>query len=167
MKRTIILLACALGIFTANAQSVVESTKFTDNWSVGVNAGVTSPLTHSAFFRNMRATWGIGLGKQVTPVFGLGIEAMTSINTTASKTAFDNTNLSLLTTVNLNNLFGGYNGIPRSFEIEAVAGIGWMPLMGGKRRSERMCIRNHGQDLMQTMRTAPGNGCAMIPVGKW
>ena len=31
MKRTIILLACALGIFTANAQSVVESTKFTDN----------------------------------------------------------------------------------------------------------------------------------------
>lgn len=52
----------------------------------------------------MRATWGIGLGKQVTPVFGLGIEAMTSINTTASKTAFDNTNLSLLTTVNLNNL---------------------------------------------------------------
>ena len=39
MKRTIILLACALGIFTANAQSVVESTKFTDNWSVGINAG--------------------------------------------------------------------------------------------------------------------------------
>ena len=37
MKRTIILLACALGIFTANAQSVVESTKFTDNWSVGNN----------------------------------------------------------------------------------------------------------------------------------
>ena len=121
MKKIIVpILACMLtsGIY---AQKAVEGVKFTDNWSVGVNAGVTSPLTHSAFFRNMRATWGIGLGKQVTPVFGLGIEAMTSINTTASKTAFDNTNLSLLTTVNLNNLFGGYNGIPRSFEIEAVA----------------------------------------------
>lgn len=45
MKRTIILLACALGIFTANAQSVVESTKFTDNWSVGINAGAITPLT--------------------------------------------------------------------------------------------------------------------------
>lgn len=126
MKKIIVpILACMLtsGIY---AQKAVEGVKFTDNWSVGVNAGVTSPLTHSAFFRNMRATWGIGLGKQVTPVFGLGIEAMTSINTTASKTAFDNTNLSLLTTVNLNNLFGGYLGTPRLFEVETVAGIGWL-----------------------------------------
>ena len=126
MKKIIVpILACMLtsGIY---AQKAVEGVKFTDNWSVGVNAGVTSPLTHSAFFRNMRATWGIGLGKQVTPVFGLGIEAMTSINTTASKTAFDNMNLSLLTTVNLNNLFGGYLGTPRLFEVETVAGIGWL-----------------------------------------
>ena len=34
MKKSIILLAFVLGAFTANAQSVVEGTKFTDNWSV-------------------------------------------------------------------------------------------------------------------------------------
>ena len=64
MKRTIILLACALGIFTANAQSVVESTKFTDNWSVGINAGAITPLTHSAFFKSMRPAFGVGFSKQ-------------------------------------------------------------------------------------------------------
>ena len=55
MKKSIILLAFVLGGFTAvNAQSVVEGTKFTDNWSVGVNAGAITPLTHSAFFKSMR-----------------------------------------------------------------------------------------------------------------
>ena len=34
MKKSIILLAMVLGAFTANAQSVVEGTKLTDNWSV-------------------------------------------------------------------------------------------------------------------------------------
>ena len=54
MKKSIILLAFVLGAFTANAQSVVEGTKFTDNWSVEVNAGAITPLTHSAFFKSMR-----------------------------------------------------------------------------------------------------------------
>lgn len=52
MRKSIILLAFILGGFTvANAQSVVEGTKLTDNWSVGVNAGGVTPLTHSAFLK--------------------------------------------------------------------------------------------------------------------
>ncbi len=61
MKKSIILLAMVLGAFTANAQSVVEGTKLTDNWSVEVNAGAITPLTHSAFFKSMHAPvwkWG-------------------------------------------------------------------------------------------------------------
>ena len=54
MKKSIILLACVLGAFSAKAQTVIESTKFTDNWSVGINAGAVTPLTHSAFFKSMR-----------------------------------------------------------------------------------------------------------------
>ena len=57
MKKSIILSAFVLGAFTANAQSVVEGTKFADNWSVGVNAGAITPLTHSAFFKSMPYTW--------------------------------------------------------------------------------------------------------------
>ena len=42
MKKSIILLACVLGAFSAKAQTVIESTKFTDNWSVGINAGAVT-----------------------------------------------------------------------------------------------------------------------------
>ena len=126
MKKIVASLVLCMAVIAANAQKAVEGNKFTDNWSVGFNAGGTTPLTHSAFFKNMRAVLGVGLDKQVTPVLGLGFEAMTSINTTPSRTAFDNTNLSVLGTLNLSNLFGGYAGAPRLFEVEAVAGIGWL-----------------------------------------
>lgn len=126
MKKIVASLVLCMAVIAANAQKAVEGNKFTDNWSVGFNAGGTTPLTHSAFFKNMRAVLGVGLDKQVTPVLGLGFEAMTSINTTPSRIAFDNTNLSVLGTLNLSNLFGGYAGAPRLFEVETVAGIGWL-----------------------------------------
>ena len=126
MKKIVASLVLCMAVIAANAQKAVEGNKFTDNWSVGFNAGGTTPLTHSAFFKNMRAVLGVGLDKQVTPVLGLGFEAMTSINTTPSRTAFDNTNLSVLGTLNLSNLFGGYAGAPRLFEVETVDGIGWL-----------------------------------------
>lgn len=126
MKKIVASLVLCMAVIAANAQKAVEGNKFTDNWSVGFNAGGTTPLTHSAFFKNMRAVLGVGLDKQVTPVLGLGFEAMTSINTTPSRRAFDNTNLSVLGTLNLSNLFGGYAGAPRLFEVETVAGIGWL-----------------------------------------
>ena len=126
MKKSIILLAFVLGAFTANAQSVVEGTKFTDNWSVEVNAGAITPLTHSAFFKSMRPGFGVGFSKQLTPIFGLGFQGMGYINTTPSKTAFDVSDVSLLGKVNLMNLFASYQGQPRLFEIAAVAGMGWL-----------------------------------------
>lgn len=126
MKKFIAVIVACLTCSGIYAQRAYEGVNLGDNWSIGIHAGVTTPLTHSAFFPNMRATWGLGIGKQLTPFFGMGVEAMTSINTTASKTAFDNTNVSLLTSVNLSNLFAGYWGTPRLFEIETVAGLGWL-----------------------------------------
>lgn len=126
MRKFIAVIVACLTCSGIYAQRAYEGANLGDNWSIGIHAGVTTPLTHSAFFPNMRATWGLGIGKQLTPFFGMGVEAMTSINTTASKTAFDNTNVSLLTSVNLSNLFAGYWGTPRLFEIETVAGLGWL-----------------------------------------
>lgn len=126
MKKFIAVIVACLTCSGIYAQRAYEGANLGNNWSIGIHAGVTTPLTHSAFFPNMRATWGLGIGKQLTPFFGMGVEAMTSINTTASKTAFDNTNVSLLTSVNLSNLFAGYWGTPRLFEIETVAGLGWL-----------------------------------------
>ena len=129
MKNFIIVSAFALGAFTANAQTgetALQGTKFGDNWSIGINAGAVTPLTHSSFFKDARPAFGFGITKQLTPVFGLGIQGMGYVNTTQSKTAFDASDVSLLGKVNLMNLFGGYQGTPRLFEIEALAGMGWL-----------------------------------------
>ena len=126
-KRTMIAgLLLGMAVVGANAQTAVEGNKFLDNWSLGINAGGTTPLTHSAFFKNMRPVVGLGLTKQLTPSFGIGMEAMGSFNTTVSRTAIDNSNISLLGMINLNNFFGTYTGVPRTFEVEAVFGIGWL-----------------------------------------
>ena len=129
MKKFIIVSAFALGACTANAQTgetALQGTKFGDNWSIGINAGAVTPLTHSSFFKDARPAFGFGITKQLTPVFGLGIQGMGYVNTTQSKTAFDASDVSLLGKVNLMNLFGGYQGSPRLFEIEALAGMGWL-----------------------------------------
>ena len=126
MKRVLVLILALMTTGLIQAQKAMDGVGLADNWSVGFNAGVTTPLSHSAFWGNMRSVLGVGVSKQLTPVFGLGLEAMTSINTTSSLTAFDNTNISLLGAVNLNNLFAGYLGEPRFFEVEAVAGLGWL-----------------------------------------
>lgn len=125
-RKIIVSLLLGMAVVGANAQTAVEGNKFLDNWSLGINAGGTTPLTHSAFFKNMRPVVGLGLNKQLTPTFGFGLEAMGSFNTTPSATAIDNSNVSLLGMVNLNNFFGTYTGVPRTFEVEAVFGIGWL-----------------------------------------
>lgn len=126
MKKSILLVALSAFTLVASAQNLLQGSKLTDNWSVGVNAGGITPLTHSVFFKNMRPTVGVELNKQLTPIFGFGLEGMWSVNTSSSLTAFDHSNVSLLGKVNLNNLFAGYKGTPRLFEIEAVGGVGWL-----------------------------------------
>ena len=127
MKKNILIL-CMFGVaaLTVNGQTLLKGTKFTDNWSVGIKGGVTTPLTHSAFWKNSRPAVGVELSKRITPVLSLGTSAMGYINTSSSKTAFDASNIELLSKFNIMNLFGGYPGTPRTFEMEAVAGIGWL-----------------------------------------
>lgn len=126
MKKIIMLVAFVAGAFTANAQTVIEGTKLMDNWSVGIKAGAITPLTHSAFFKNARPAFGVGIGKQMTPIFGMEIQGMGYVNTSPSKTAIDMSDVSLLGKINLMNVFSTYTGTPRVFDIEAVAGMGWL-----------------------------------------
>lgn len=130
MKKTLLLAACALGTIGASAQ-VVEQPGFFDNWSMGLDGGVTTPLKNHAFFGSMRPLVGLHIGKQITPVFGLGVEGQFGVNTSRfngtghSTTAFDNSYVGVYGTVDLFNLFGGYNCEGRPFTIEAVGGTGW------------------------------------------
>ena len=109
-----------------NSQSLLDGNGTRDNWSLGVRGGAVTPFKHSAFVKNMRPAMGVELSKQLTPVFGLGVEGMGYMNVSESKTAFDASNVSLLGKVNLMNLLGGYPGEPRTFEMEGVLGTGWM-----------------------------------------
>lgn len=119
-----------IGAAGANAQAIQTPGCF-DNVSIGLDGGVTTPLNGQAFFGSMRGAAGLHVQKQITPVFGLGVEALAGVNTsswkglTHSTTAFDNLYVGVYGTVDLFNLLGGYQCATRPFTIEAVAGSGW------------------------------------------
>ncbi len=126
MKKVILTAAMALGTMSAiSAQQAIETPKFTDNWSAGIRGGVTTPFAKHGFFKHMRPEVGLEFSKRLTPTFRLGGESLFGINTSASKTAFDNSYIGAFGAVDLFNLFGGYPGYTRPFNIEAQLGAGW------------------------------------------
>ncbi|MBO5779886.1 MAG: OmpA family protein [Muribaculaceae bacterium] len=131
MKKILLIAVLALGAITASAQGSVDGRKFSDNWSIGLKGGAVSPMKGYAFWPNSRGMFGLELRKQLTPVFGLGVEGEWSVNTSSwtplkSVNTLDHQYVGVFGTVNLMNAFGGYKGTPRLFEIEAVAGTGWL-----------------------------------------
>jgi putative immunoreactive 43 kDa antigen PG32 len=132
MKKNILTLAAIItAAVSANAQETLSSSKFFDNWQVGVKGGGFSWTTHEAFIKNTRATFGAEIGKQISPAFRLGVEGMAYVrpvqfdDATEFGNFVDMSNVSLVGTVNLSNLIAGYKGTPRFFEVEGFAGLGW------------------------------------------
>lgn len=127
MKKTILLSVFALGALTINAQTaVIEGGGFWDNWSMGIQGGATMKMNGSGFFKSARPAFGLTIGKQWTPILGTDIQGMGYVNTTNSSTIIDASDVSLIARMNLMNLFGSYQGMPRTFEIETVTGLGWL-----------------------------------------
>lgn len=126
MKQYVICaLALACGSMAAGAQEYVERSKVMDNWSIGLEGGVTTPMHHAAFFGSMRPLVGINVNKQISPIFGAGVEGQFAINTSDSWTAFDRSYVGAYGTVDLFNLFGGFKCDGRKFTIKALLGAGW------------------------------------------
>ena len=127
MRKTILLSVFALGALTINAQTaVVEGGGFWDNWSMGIQGGATMKMSGEGFFKSARPAFGLTLGKQWTPILGMDVQGMGYVNTTNSSTMIDASDVSLIGRMNLMNLFAGYYGMPRPFEIETVTGLGWL-----------------------------------------
>ncbi len=124
MKKIFTLVLMGAVAFGANAQKALDGNKFFDNWSIGLNAGGAMPVKDAAF-NKVRPTFGVELSKQITPVVGLGVQALGALDVMNGNEC-DVLNTSLLGKINLMNLFGGYKGSPRLFEMEAVGGIGFM-----------------------------------------
>ena len=143
MKKLFLMLAAGMMAATVNAQNTaITSNKAGDNWYFGINAGVgfTAGFDNDGYFKNTKfkgiaPNAGLRIGKNLTTVFGLAAEASaygltnekSNLN---SKTFINATNISLLGTFNLSNLFSGYPGEPRAFEVIALGGFGWMHQYG-------------------------------------
>lgn len=121
------MLTLCLGLmFGATAQNV-EKSKLFDNVYVGVDGGIISRIAQpegSTFFGSALPTFGIELGKNVTPVVGFSIAEQGQFNFTDKKVVRLNTIGNIK--INLNNLFVGYYGSPDVVEFILVPGIGWM-----------------------------------------
>lgn len=130
MKKVILLALATVGIMTAQAQKAYIDPSSDQNWSFGLDGGVTTPAKGYAFIPNMRGAVGAHIQKQLNPWFALGVESYWGVNTSSwydykRSTAFDNSYVGLYGAVSLFNLFGGYKCDGRFFDIEFVAGIGW------------------------------------------
>lgn len=122
------MITLMMGMVSANAQVATENSNAFDNISVGVTAGVSTPLDFNSVFP-LNTNVGIKLQKDFTPVFGIQAEGLAVLNDnhfTDIKTAVKATNVGVNGVFNLSNVFGGYQGSPRNFEISTVTGIGWL-----------------------------------------
>lgn len=120
MRKLFILffcLICALG----NAQ-VVNTGKFFDNWYVTGNVGTTVWDTNRSWAKPNDVLVNVGIGKELTPVFGLELDVMAGLNQ-GNKTLFDSHNITGNVTVNALNLLFGYK--KRVFEPVVLLGGGW------------------------------------------
>lgn len=138
------MLAAGMMAASVNAQNTaITSNKAGDNWYIGINAGINSTPGvdgNEAFkntkFKGLAGDASLRIGKNLTTVFGLAAEGTvyglsnekSFLNT---KTFVDAMNVSLLGTFNLSNLFAGYKGEPRGFEVIALGGFGWGHIFGG------------------------------------
>jgi len=149
MKKLFLVMAVAMMTASANAQrTAVTANKAGDNWYIGINAGVATPMSKfsydkigdkdAGFMKGISPEFGIRVGKNLTTVFGLALDVDAYFGNKqkgniygagksmlGSKTFVNVTNFDLLSTWNLSNAFAGYKGEPRAFELIALVGGGY------------------------------------------
>ena len=143
MKKIAMFIAAAAIAVSASAQrTTITANKAGDNIYVGVNGGAITGLKNNLknygftdkknAFNAFSPEFGVRVGKNFTTVFGLALDANLYFNAhkkacefRASKTFVEGLDVDLLGTANLMNLFAGYKGQPRFFEIIALGGFGW------------------------------------------
>lgn len=143
MKKILLSLAVLFTALTAGAQTAIGESKILDNVYVGASAGVNTPLTFNQMFP-LNESFGIHIGKNLTPVFGFDITGTMffgdhvsghemfvdnqlmlrqTYKTFGSKTFVKALSAGINGTVNFSNLFYGYKGTPRLFEVSGVVGL--------------------------------------------
>ena len=133
--RVLFLTLTMLTFSAANAQQTnyTGSSKFADNWYVGVLGGVNTNL--HTWNAPQGGHFGIEVGRNVTSIWGFRGEVVAGVNDLSNwqgrashihnGTVIDNLQAYVLGTFNLTNAVCGYTGVPRVFELGAFAGVGY------------------------------------------
>ena len=180
MKKILLTLSLVFSCVLAHAQLGLVNPEIYDNIYLGANLGVNTNLAGNKVFP-LNTTVGFRLGKDITPIFGVNLEATAWLGSTVEhRNHFDthpylaeavdefgfpvydefgnpiienrmttghnlirSLNVGVNGTVNLTNLFMGYDGTPRPWEVSTIVGLGWghifcpsHPLVAGKEDSD-------------------------------
>ena len=137
MKKFIFMFVAMMISIASFAQqkqtNFVGSSKFTDNWSLGITSGVQTNL--NSWNTPQGAVIGVELDKQITPLVGFTFGINTGINNRMNwyKNGSHMHNALLIDQLagvvdvrfNAMNAFWGYTGKPRFFEVEGLVGVGY------------------------------------------
>lgn len=152
MKKLLLSLALVSAGISANAQQSIINPGLTDNVYIGVNVGANTNLAGNKFFP-VNPTFGIRIGKDISPIFGVNVEGTAWFGShieepmgkrwdylpyfVVNENGFPEgdistghnfvrgMNIGINSTVNLTNLFCGYLGEPRTWEVSSIIGLGW------------------------------------------
>ena len=186
MKRFFLSFAIAMAtVLSASAETALVAQKPFDNMYIGIGGGVAAPLRLKKIFP-LNPTASIFIGKQFTPVWGAEIEGTVwfgsnqydpdtkssyRFNQTANgyKTIVRGHYLGINGTLNLSNLFGGYKGTPRPFEVGLVAGLGWIHTYapGQKMKYNHNIGIKTGVDLLFNLGEAKAHTIRIQPAVDW
>lgn len=138
MKRLLFTLLAAITLITARAQYTAFP-KFSDNWSATMAGGIVHPIVYEPQTQLLTHTFTMGMKKQLTSSFSLGLDLdYISWNNKLPRARYERTQILLVGGFNLGNLIYGYEGKPKSFDVEAKASAGWGHVFNMSRR--------HGED---------------------
>lgn len=132
MKKIILVLMALVLTIGINAQEkAVKTSQITDNVFVGINGGGSWSLMNrdSKLWNNVNPMATIKVGRYITPITGLQVSFEAGARE-GGRCFVDHTNLTLDGLLNMSNLFGGYKGSPRVFEVVGVLGGGWFHTYG-------------------------------------
>lgn len=166
MKKILLMFMMCFSFIAANAQIATENSKVFDNISIGVTAGVSTPMDFNSMFP-LNPNFGLKLQKDFTPVFGLQLEGLAILNDnhfTDIKTMVKATNVGVNGVFNLSNAIWGYKGTPRTFEVAAVAGLGWLHEWNS---SENSLTGKTGLDLIFNLGKKKAHSIVITPAVYW
>ena len=155
-------------VFSGKAQIATENSKLFDNTYVGVVGGAFTNLNFNSVFP-LNSAAGLKIGKDLTPAFtieaaGLAFFKDSAFNPGKPGTTVKATNVSLSGVLNWSNIFGGYNGSPRFFEVRTNTGLGWLHTWN---TSTNNLTANTGFDLAFNLGNKRAHSIVLSPTIFW